>query len=139
MFGGEGVSAAREERCDEGTPRRRDALTPQQGEFVNTTAGLIFSGGEPMASHGRKTFPSRGPWDGPRQTARSAARRATEPGGEGVIPPPSASRGSWGVANAVDVGTTLQPTRRTLEERGEDGASFNPTDCARPPHRSLAD
>ena len=45
---------------------------------------------------------------------------------------------SWRVDNTVDVGTTKKPTPRPLEERGEDGASFNPTLTAPPPHRSLA-
>jgi hypothetical protein len=46
---------------------------------------------------------------------------------------------SWRVATTVDVEPTLEQTRLTLEERGEDGAPFNPTLTPAPPHRSLAD
>ena len=42
------------------------------------------------------------------------------------MPPPSASRVGWRVANTDDVGTALEPTRLTLEERGEDGAPLIP-------------
>ena len=49
--------------------------------------------------------------------------------------------GSWRVANTVDFGTTLQPTRLRSNERGEDGAPYTlceATLTAPPPHRSLA-